>query len=101
MASPPTSTRSPSTSTSMVWAPMETKYFTAPPLLPTRKSERGTRNSRGRSLGDGPPPCCSAFPLPRAAFVSRRLQHRHGLHVRRLGEEIERPHGREPVVDPQ
>src|SRR5205807_10646446 len=49
-ASPPTSTRVPSTSTSTVWAPMRTKYFTAPP-----------------------------------AFVSsRRLQDRHGLHLRRL-----------------
>src|SRR5256885_6191689 len=39
---------------------------------------------------------CSAFRLPHSAFVLSRPLHRyHGLHLRRLGEEIERPHGRE------
>src|SRR2546425_8051587 len=66
-ASPPTSTRVPSTSTSTVWAPMRTKYFTAPP----------------------------------ACVSSRRLQDRHGLHLRRLRKQIERPHRHQPVVHAQ
>src|SRR2546429_3841003 len=62
---PSTVTRFPSTSTSWVWAPMDTKYFIAP----------------------FPPPLC----------FSRPLHGYHGLHLGRLGEEIERPHGRDAV----
>src|SRR3989442_12699030 len=71
---------------------MVSTYFTARPS-PTRKSERGTRNSRERSLAERSVPVCSAFPLPRSALISsRRLQHCHRLHMRRLREQIERPY---------
>src|SRR5438552_18061937 len=48
----------------------------------TRRSKRGTRNSTASAPRRTTCPCCSAFRVPRSAFVSsHQLQHTHPVHV--------------------